>query len=177
MFSSFVDEQVRVCLVPASIKESSINKADCFCIRTNPEIANNRWLELRLASQQSYNDLRSKVHGATRPRINLKTLKMYEIQIPTIGEQEEMVERIERELDWLKVLDSEQSQAAHLLEHLDQANLAKAFRGELVPQDPNDEPASVLLGRIRAEQAGNHRSGADAEGWLRPRRRRWCSDA
>lgn len=29
--------------------------------------------------------------------------------------------------------------------------LTKAFRGELVPQDPNDEPASVLLGRIRAE--------------------------
>ena len=36
------------------------------------------------------------------------------------------------------------------MDHLDQAVLAKAFRGELVPQDPNDEPASVLLERIRA---------------------------
>ena len=35
----------------------------------------------------------------------------------------------------------------------DEAILAKAFRGELVPQDPNDEPASVLLERIRAERA------------------------
>jgi type I restriction enzyme S subunit len=35
---------------------------------------------------------------------------------------------------------------------LDQSTLAKAFRGELVPQDPNDEPASVLLDRIRAER-------------------------
>ncbi|MBA4219819.1 MAG: hypothetical protein C0458_03720, partial [Methylobacterium sp.] len=39
-----------------------------------------------------------------------------------------------------------------LLDRLDQAVLAKAFRGELVPQDPNDEPASALLDRIRAER-------------------------
>jgi type I restriction enzyme, S subunit len=35
---------------------------------------------------------------------------------------------------------------------LDRSILAKAFRGELVPQDPNDEPAAVLLERIRAER-------------------------
>ena len=35
---------------------------------------------------------------------------------------------------------------------LDRSILAKAFRGELVPQDPNDEPAAVLLDRIRAER-------------------------
>ena len=38
------------------------------------------------------------------------------------------------------------------LTDLDQSILAKAFRGELVPQDPNDEPASALLERIRAER-------------------------
>ena len=37
---------------------------------------------------------------------------------------------------------------------MDQAILAKAFRGELVPQEPADERASVLLDRIRAERAG-----------------------
>ena len=39
-----------------------------------------------------------------------------------------------------------------LIGHLDAAVLAKAFRGELVPQDPTDEPAGVLLERIRAER-------------------------
>jgi type I restriction enzyme S subunit len=40
-----------------------------------------------------------------------------------------------------------------------QSILAKAFRGELAPQDPNDEPASVLLGRIKAEKAASAPKG------------------
>jgi type I restriction enzyme, S subunit len=42
--------------------------------------------------------------------------------------------------------------ASRRITDLDRTILAKAFRGELVPQDPNDEPASVLLDRIRAER-------------------------
>src|SRR5262249_22083599 len=56
-------------------------------------------------------------------------------------------------LTWVNRLASEATSAHKLIDHLDQAVLAKAFRGELVPQDPNDEPASVLLERIRAERA------------------------
>ena len=44
-------------------------------------------------------------------------------------------------------------QSEEELDSLDQSILAKALRGELVPQDPNDEPASVLLKRIRTERA------------------------
>lgn len=50
-------------------------------------------------------------------------------------------------------LATETTSARKLIDHLDQAVLAKAFRGELVPQDPSDEPASVLLERIRTERA------------------------
>lgn len=50
-------------------------------------------------------------------------------------------------------LAAEAAAARRLLDRLDQAILAKAFRGELVPQDPADEPAAVLLDRIRAERA------------------------
>jgi hypothetical protein len=45
------------------------------------------------------------------------------------------------------------STARKLIDHLDQAILTKAFQGELVSQDPNDEPADVLLARIRADTA------------------------
>jgi hypothetical protein len=50
-------------------------------------------------------------------------------------------------------LEAEAARARALLDRLEAAILAKAFRGELVPQDPNDEPASVLLDRIRAQRA------------------------
>ena len=53
-------------------------------------------------------------------------------------------------MEWLTSWRREQGQASHLLDHLDQGVLTTAFRGELVPQDPNDEPAEKLLERIRA---------------------------
>ena len=48
-----------------------------------------------------------------------------------------------------------------ILSTSDRSILTKAFRGELVPQDPNNEPAAVLLERIRAERAGTQRSRSD----------------
>jgi type I restriction enzyme S subunit len=50
-------------------------------------------------------------------------------------------------------LEAEAARARALLDRLESAVLAKAFRGELVPQDTNDEPASILLERIRAQRA------------------------
>jgi type I restriction enzyme S subunit len=63
------------------------------------------------------------------------------------------VRQIETAFAWVERLAEEAIRAANLTNKLDQSILAKAFRGELVPQDPNDEPASVLLERIRAERA------------------------
>jgi type I restriction enzyme S subunit len=52
-----------------------------------------------------------------------------------------------------RIADLVQVSLAPALDHLDQAILAKAFRGELAPQDPYDEPALVLLARIREQRA------------------------
>ena len=50
-------------------------------------------------------------------------------------------------------MEGEAARARALIDRLEAAILGRAFRGELVPQDPNDEPASVLLDRIRAQRA------------------------
>lgn len=67
-------------------------------------------------------------------------------------------------------LEARYTAARKQVDQLTPALLAKAFRGELVPQDPNDEPASALLERIRAERAGQ---GTLFEG--APKRRRKSS--
>jgi type I restriction enzyme, S subunit len=50
-------------------------------------------------------------------------------------------------------VEARYQKAKAVVDKLTQSILAKAFRGELVPQDPNDEPASELLERIREERA------------------------
>ncbi len=87
------------------------------------------------------------------PKINQKALNQTPLPLPPLPEQREIVRRIESAFGKIDRLAGEAKRALALVGRLDEAVLAKAFRGELVPQDPNDEPASVLLERIRAERA------------------------
>ena len=86
---------------------------------------------------------------------NVNGTKLRQLGIPVmpVEEQSEIARRIAIAFAWVDRLASEITSARKLIEHFDQAVLAKAFRGELVPQDPNDEPASALLERIRSERS------------------------
>jgi type I restriction enzyme, S subunit len=102
--------------------------------------------------------------------INSTQLKTFPLLRPTLNEQQEIVGRIETTFAWIDRLAVEATSARKLIDHLDQAILAKAFRGELVPQDPNDEPASVLLERIRAERQATPSTVTGKHGKRRPNR-------
>jgi type I restriction enzyme S subunit len=65
----------------------------------------------------------------------------------------EIIRRIQSAFLWIERLTGDAASARKLIDHLNQSVLAKAFKGELVPQDAADEPASALLDRIRAERA------------------------
>jgi type I restriction enzyme S subunit len=87
------------------------------------------------------------------PKITGDTLRSLPIQLPaTVDERREVVHEIESAFQWVDRVAAETAHARRLIDHLDQAVLAKAFQGELVPQNPSDEPASVLLERIRTER-------------------------
>lgn len=77
------------------------------------------------------------------------------LPIPPADEQIEIAIRIDAMLDAANRVRLLMGEGGARLSNLDRAILAKAFRGELVPQDPNDEPASVLLERLRAEREQN----------------------
>ena len=150
LFSSFVDEEVRVCEFPADIAEPTINKADCFCVRVDSSLVNRRFLAFRLACRGTYEALKSLVHGATRPRINLRQLRGFEVLVPSRDEQTEIARRVELLFAYADRLEARLRSAQTAANRLTPALLAKAFRGELVPQDPNDEPAAELLRRLAA---------------------------
>lgn len=151
LFSSFVDEEIRVCRLPKS-EDSFINKADCFCLRIDQNIANPAFIMSTLAARRTYLRIKEAVHGATRPRINLRFLKGFEIALPPLDEQAEIVQHIEQSFAFAEQVETKVAAAQLCINQLTQSILAKAFRGELVPQDPNDEPARVLLERIKAQR-------------------------
>lgn len=90
--------------------------------------------------------------ATAQKNINLEILAAVRIPVAPVQEQREIVHRIESAFAKIDRLAKEAKRALELVGRLDEAILAKAFRGELVPQDENDEPATHLLARIRAER-------------------------
>lgn len=82
--------------------------------------------------------------------INKSMLSSLPISLPPAEEQTEIVRRVESLFACADRLEARYAIARNQIEKLTPSLLAKAFRGELAPQDPNDEPASALLERIRA---------------------------
>ena len=104
----------------------------------------------KFVSKQILFKVKSATHGTRR--LETSTLKDWAIPVPPIKEQKEIVHRIESLFKLADNIEQQYQQAEIDSETLNQSILAKAFRGELVPQDPNNEPASVLLERIQKER-------------------------
>lgn len=90
--------------------------------------------------------------GVSQSNINATKLATFSIPLPPLPEQQEIVRRVEALFKKADAIEERYKKAKVFVDKLTQSILAKAFRGELVAQDPNDEPASVLLERIRAEK-------------------------
>ncbi|MEG3909619.1 restriction endonuclease subunit S [Microcoleus sp. w2-18bC1] len=90
--------------------------------------------------------------GSTgRRKLTQAALMSAPYPVAPLAEQQEIVRRVELFFKTAEQIEQQYQEAKAYLDKLNQSILTKAFRGELVPQNPNDEPASVLLERIRAE--------------------------
>ena len=85
---------------------------------------------------------------------HLSAFKFAQIALPlcSLAEQQEIVRLLEERFTVIEQQEREIDSALNQAEMLRQSILKKAFNGRLVAQDPNDEPASVLLDRIKAER-------------------------
>ena len=99
-------------------------------------------------------ELRKINQGAAQPNLNTSIVKAISLNIPSCNEEQtEIVRRVETLFAYADRLEACYHAARAQVEKLTPSLLAKAFRGELVPQDPNDEPVSELLARIAASKS------------------------
>jgi len=122
-------------------------------VRANNAVISTKYLYYALSSPSIRNSLRKKATGSagTMPKINQTTLKELLIPYVDINTQKHLVEKIELNMDSSRMLKDSLNESLLRSEALRQSILQKAFTGQLVSQDPSDEPASKLLARIKLE--------------------------
>lgn len=120
------------------------------------------FLALWIASPRSQAWLRSVEKGVAYTGINIEDLRSLPVELPSIAEQHEIVRRIEAAFVRLDAVAATVRVELARLDALDRALFSRAFRGELVPQDPADEPASELLARLQKEPPDMSRKGPRA---------------
>lgn len=138
-------------LYPEEAKPAIIT-ADCIKLRPHQEIAIALYLVYCIRAELIRVQMNEITAGVAQQKVSLDRFRQIALPIPPLEEQVEIVKRITIAFDAIENIGTELTQAQNLRTRLEQATLAKAFRGELVPQDPNDEPASALLERIRTER-------------------------
>ena len=97
-------------------------------------------------------DLRFSISGSAQPKLTQVALNRIKVPIPPLTEQERIVAEVELRLSVVDQMEAALSANLKRADRLRQAILRDAFAGKLVPQNPSDEPASVLLERIKAER-------------------------
>jgi type I restriction enzyme S subunit len=158
---------------------ATVGRADVVSAQFEGALINYHLMRLRLANQAihpvffiSYvrgsgavvDYLEEIHHGVTRPGINTKQLLAMPVSLPPLGEQQRIVEEVERRLSVVSSLEAAVQANLRRAERLRQSILKRAFEGRLVPQDPDDEPASMLLERIRAERRTEERPRSNEAG-------------
>jgi len=138
------------CIVPENVELCLGQRM--MLMRTDAQLLP-RFLMHYLNSPQIEIVVKKMTGGTASPHVNVGDVKMFEIPMPSLVEQSTIVAAIESRLSVCDKLEAIVNESLAKAEALRQSILKKAFAGQLVPQDPNDEPADVLLERIKATRA------------------------
>ncbi len=141
----------RIAYIDENIGEAYINQHLCLA-RQNGRYSG-LYLAYYLASPVGgRGQLADMQRGVTKAGVTLGNIKELVFKIPERSEQDEIAGRIEALLSFADNIEAHWRMAHNRIEQLTPAILDKAFRGKLVLQDPMDEPASIMIERIRLKR-------------------------
>lgn len=128
--------------------EATTNQAIAAIVLEGKSAGLRRFLKWFLT--KNYEEMRLTASGGVQPNLNLGIIERMAIPLCTITEAEELSSILDEKFSQIDKVDAEITEQLRKTEVLRQSILKKAFSGQLVPQDPNDEPASELHGRVKA---------------------------
>lgn len=136
----------RIIEIPPILSGANITQ-DSARLSIQP-IADRTYVKWFLESETAQSRMKRATKGVAVRGINIGDVRALQIALPPIKEQNEIVRRVEKLFEIVNRLEQKIAAARIESDRLTPAILTKAFQGELVPQDPNDEPAANLLARI-----------------------------
>ena len=128
----------------------AIITADCIKLKPHPQLVLAEFLATCLRSPVVCEQIRNITLGVAHQKMSLDRFRSIALPIPPLLEQVEVVRRLSQAFMNLEKIVTEVTRALALLDRIDAAILARAVRGELMPQNPSDEPAATLLARSAA---------------------------
>ncbi|WP_347360834.1 restriction endonuclease subunit S [Vibrio vulnificus] len=135
------------CIYPENAGVSMVTP-DVLKMDVDEQSVERKYLRSYFNSPISTEIIEKLAFGATRLRIDIAMFKGFPVPLPPMDEQKEIARLVDQYFAFADTIEAQVKKAQARVDNLTQSILAKAFRGELVPQDPNDEPADKLLERI-----------------------------
>ena len=136
----------RVVEIPEELANANITQ-DTARLSISARV-NRRYVLLALLDEGTQRRMRAATRGVAVRGINIGDVRALQLPLPPMAEQTEIVRRVESLFAFADRLEARLARAQTAVDRLTPSLLAKAFRGELVPQDPADEPAAELLKRM-----------------------------
>ena len=140
----------RCALVPDDFDIANVNQHVIIIRLVNPELR--KYLHDVITSPYIQEQILSRQVGSGRGGLSAETLSTFLIPLPPMNEQVSIIKKLQDCISYTLTIADAQRSVSDLVSATKSKILDFAIRGKLVPQDPNDEPASVLLERIRAEK-------------------------
>ena len=146
-------EYLGKCALVEDLTENTVFESNIMRCCVIEDVISKVYVAAYLASREGRNRLcENAKHAVNQASINQTDVGNTLVPITSMEEQILIVQKIEQKLSQTDALISQIEDHLKKVEALRQSILKKAFTGQLVPQDPSDEPASVLLDRIKAEK-------------------------